>query len=362
MSKGVVLLCAGGTGGHLFPAEAVAHEMKRRGYSVHLAADHRVQQFADRFPADEIHQIKSATLSSKNPVAFVRTLVALYSGYRQSKQLIKVLDPVAVAGFGGYPTVPPLMAAARTGVPTLVHEANAVLGRANRLLGKHVDRVAIGFGTTSKLGGITVQVTGNPVRPDIIDASRTDYPQRGGDEPFNLLVFGGSQGAAFFSQSLPEALKLLEPEIASKLRLVQQARPEDLQTVTKACAELGVIAEVQSFFSDMSKRLSVAHLVISRAGASTVSELAVVGRPSILVPYPFALDHDQASNAETVSAEGGATIFKQSVLSPQILAEEITNAVREPKKLALAAKNAKKTGKPNATMVLADMLEELASK
>ncbi|MDJ0614431.1 MAG: undecaprenyldiphospho-muramoylpentapeptide beta-N-acetylglucosaminyltransferase [Rhizobiaceae bacterium] len=360
MSKGNVLLCAGGTGGHLFPAEAVAHEMITRGYTVHLAADDRVRKFADRFPAEKIHEIKSATLGSKNPIALIKTFAALFKGYRQSQAMLQEIRPVVAAGFGGYPTVPPIFAASRTGVPTLVHEANAVLGRANRMLGNYVNKVAIGFGEAANVGG-KITVTGNPVRPDIITASGKSYPERNAEEPFNLLVFGGSQGAAFFSECLPEACKLLDRETASRLRIVQQARPEDKDAVIATYKELGIESEVDTFFSNMHEHLADAHLVVSRAGASTVSELAVMGRPSILVPYPHALDHDQANNAAAVSAEGGATLYQQAVLTPQIMADELTSAVSDPKKLALAAKNAKKTGKPDAARVLADMLEELAS-
>ncbi|MEL7428882.1 MAG: undecaprenyldiphospho-muramoylpentapeptide beta-N-acetylglucosaminyltransferase [Pseudomonadota bacterium] len=362
MAKGIVLLCAGGTGGHLFPAQAVAHAMQDRGYSVHLAADDRAARFAGEFPADELHEIRSATVASKNPVALAKTGMALLTGYLQSRKLVRRLDPVVVAGFGGYPTVPPLVAAAHLGKPTLVHEANAVLGRANRLLSRYVDRIAIGFGTTARTDGLDVVVTGNPVRPQILEAAKHGYPPRNEDDPFNLLVFGGSQGAAFFSDSIPAACQALPREIASRLRIVQQARPEDVDRVKAGFEKLGIEAHIAPFFDDMAARLAASHLVISRAGASTVSELAVVGRPAILVPYPHALDHDQASNAAAVSAEGGATLFNQSALVPAVLADEIANAVRNPKTLALAAKNAKKTGKPDAALQLADMLEALAAR
>lgn len=360
MSKGIILLCAGGTGGHLFPAEAVAHELKKRGYTIHLAADDRVEKFADKFPAEKIHQIKSATIGSKNPIVILKALKTLVTGYMQSRKLMAQLQPVAVAGFGGYPTVPPLLAAARLGIPTLVHEANAVLGRANRLLSSRVNKVAIGFGETKHLGDIQVSVTGNPVRPDILKAAIPNYPQRKPDGEFNLLVFGGSLGAAFFSQVMPPACALLSDEERKLLRVVQQARPEDKDNVINAYKDMGIEAEVDSFFGDMATKLEASHFVISRAGASTVSELAAVGRPSILVPYPHALDHDQTTNAASVAKAGGATLFNQSALTPKLLADELSRAIADPKKLALAAKNAKKTGKPDATKALANMLEALA--
>jgi len=361
MSKGIMLLCAGGTGGHLFPAEAVAHELVARGYEVHLAADERVERFSSEFPATKIHTIKSATFGSKNPIAMLKAGWTLMSGYRQSRKLIQNIKPIAVAGFGGYPTVPPLLAASQMGVPSLVHEANAVLGRANKLLTKRVLKTAIGFGETDG-GSESMRVTGNPVRPPVIEAANIAYSSRGENEPFNLLVFGGSQGAAFFGEIIPEALKLLPEAQLKNMRLIQQARPEDEDQVRNTYNAMGVESEVRPFFNNMAEKIGYAHLVISRAGASTVSELAVIGRPAFLVPYPHALDHDQANNAATVAAEGGAVIFQQAALRPQLLADELSRVISDPKKLALMAKNAKKTGKPDAAQILADMLEALAQQ
>lgn len=360
MRQPTILLCAGGTGGHLFPAQAVAEEMVKRGYKIHLAADDRVERFAGKFPCEEIHQIRSATFTSKNPLSLVRTGLSLFSGYMQSKRLLSKLNPVVVAGFGGYPTVPPLLAASRNRIPTLVHEANAVLGRANRFLGNRVNQVAIGFGSTSLIGDIKVTVTGNPVRPEIVKVSEPPYPLRESTGSFNLFVFGGSQGAAYFGEVLPAAIGKLSEEHRRRLVVVQQARPESCDAVIAAYEQLGVQATVKAFFDDMASRLEQAHLVISRAGASTVSELAVVGRPAILVPYPHALDHDQAANAAAMAAEGGAVLFNQSALTSDVLADELSSAIGDPKRLALAAKNAKKTGKPDATQKLADMLEAIA--
>lgn len=362
MTKGLILLCAGGTGGHLFPAEAVAHELKARGYTIHLAADDRVGQFSSSFPAEEIHHIKSATFGSKNPVAILKTLGTLFAGYMQCVKLNRKLKPVAVAGFGGYPTLPPLFAASMMGIPSLVHEANAVLGRANRVLAKRVNKVAMGFGETTHWSGLEVSVTGNPVRPDILEVAKEPYPNRASNEPFELLVFGGSQGAAFFSDCVPQSIALLSDAERSLLHVVQQARAEDKDAVIAHYAGLGVTATVDSFFTNMPENLAKSHMVISRAGASTVSELAVVGRPAILVPYPYALDHDQASNAALMAKTGGVTIHKQTDLTPEILSLELSKAISDPKKLALAAENAKKTGKSNATKVLADMLEALVQE
>lgn len=355
------MLAAGGTGGHLFPAEALAHELAARGYEVHLATDSRAEQFAASFPARQRHVIRSATLAGKDPVALARTAGALLAGYLQARALIGRLKPVAVVGFGGYPTVPPVLAAVHRGVPTLIHDANAVMGRANRWLEKRVRLVAMGFEAAEAGGAGNVIVTGNPVRPAILEAAQTPYPARRPEEPFNLLVFGGSQGAQFFAQALPEALARLAPALRSRLRVVQQARPEDIEAVRRAFAASGVAAELAPFFTDMAGRLAAAHLVICRAGASTVSELAVVGRPAILVPYPYALDHDQAMNAGAMAHAGGARIELQKDLSPERLAGLIGDAIGDPEGLALVAEKAKKTGKPDAARRLADCVEHVAA-
>jgi UDP-N-acetylglucosamine--N-acetylmuramyl-(pentapeptide) pyrophosphoryl-undecaprenol N-acetylglucosamine transferase len=298
-TRGTMVLCAGGTGGHLFPAEALAHELARRGWEVHLATDDRAQRYAASFPAKKMHVIASSTPSGKNPFMLALAGLTLLRGYRQARLLLSSLKPAAVIGFGGYPTVPPMLAATRMGIPSMIHDANAVMGRANKLLAPRVDLVAMGFEGVE--AGDNTLVTGNPVRPAVLEAAQTPYPSRQAGEPFNLLVFGGSQGAQFFSQAMPQAIELLPNETRALLRLVQQARPEDEAAVKAAYAALGVKAEVAPFFTDMAKRMANAHFVVSRAGASTVCELAAIGRPALLVPYPYALDHDQALNARTLT-------------------------------------------------------------
>ena len=361
-SKPAILLCAGGTGGHLFPAQAVAWELKSRGYEIHLAADERVDRFAGDFPAKEIHTVKSASIGSKNPFKLVKSLFGLMAGYRQSMKLLNSINPVAAIGFGGYPTVPPIFAASRYGIPTMVHEANAVPGRANKLLFRFVRLMAIGFGSAYKGKNERIIVTGNPVRPPVLEASNEAYPDRNASDPFNLLIFGGSQGAAYFGEIVPKACALLDSEIRKRLRLTLQARPEDIETVRAEISNVGITAEIESFYGNMAERIAKAHLVMSRSGASTVSELSVIGRPSILIPYPYALDHDQAMNAKSVEKAGGAQVIAQSDLTAKRLASEITAAINEPKRLATAAKNAKKTGIANASVVVADCIEQLINE
>jgi UDP-N-acetylglucosamine--N-acetylmuramyl-(pentapeptide) pyrophosphoryl-undecaprenol N-acetylglucosamine transferase len=360
--KGTVMLAAGGTGGHLFPAEALAHEMAARGWAVHLVTDDRAGRYAGGFPAAAVHRVSSATFGSKNPVALAGAFWRIWRGVRQTSALIGTLKPGVVIGFGGYPTLPPLYAATRRGVPTMIHEQNAVMGRANRALAARVTAIAGGFLPEGRgaHAGKTV-VTGNPVRPAILDAAATPYAPSAGGEPFRLLVFGGSQGAQFFSDAVAPAVATLAPEQRARLAIVQQARAEDVERVKKAYAEMGVDAQVQPFFTDMARRIAAAHLVISRSGASTVSEIAVIGRPAFLVPYPYALDHDQAANAAALAAAGGAEVHMQSTLNTDTLAGLIGGAMDAPERMAAMAAAAKSAGKPDAARLLADLAEAIAA-
>jgi UDP-N-acetylglucosamine--N-acetylmuramyl-(pentapeptide) pyrophosphoryl-undecaprenol N-acetylglucosamine transferase len=360
MSKGLILLAAGGTGGHVFPAEALAHELQARGYHVHLVTDSRAERYAGKFPADEIHVVPSATIGSKNPVAVARALLTLWRGYRVARTLIAKLKPAAVVGFGGYPTIPPLMAACSLHVPTLIHEQNAVMGRANKFLASRVDKIAGGFlPAGGAYAGKTV-VTGNPVRPAVLAASETPYVASGDGDPFQLVVFGGSQGAQHFSNAIPSAICLLDDTLRARLKVTQQARPEDVARVEGCYAKLKVPAEVSPFFGDMAERIGRSNMVISRSGASTVSELAVIGRPAILVPYPFALDHDQAANAAGMASLGGAVVVPQAQLTPEKLAAKLKTWMTSPEKMTEMATAAAKAGQPQAAGLLANLVESIA--
>lgn len=360
MAKGVILLSAGGTGGHLFPAEALAHELKARGWEPHLATDSRAERFAGSFPAEAIHTVRSATIGSKNPFAVARAFMALWTGFREASALIARLRPRAVIGFGGYPTLPPIFAASRRGVPTIIHEQNAVMGRANKALAPRVTAIAGGFLQPSGPLAGRIVTTGNPVRPAVIEASAAAYEPASAEDPFRLLVFGGSQGAQFFSQAIPEAVRLLPETLRGRLRIVQQARAEDEAAVRAAYADMKVEAEVAPFFTDLARRMAEAHLVISRSGASTVSEIAVIGRPAILVPFPYALDHDQAANAVALAAQGGAEVHPQAELSTERLAGLIGEMMAAPERLARMASAARATGRPQAAALLADVVEAIA--
>lgn len=361
MSK-TVLLTAGGTGGHLFPAQALASELERRGWAVELATDERADKYGTAFPAREVHIIASETIRGRNPISLAKTAVSLLRGTFQARAVIKSLKPDVVAGFGGYPTFPPMFAARMTGTPSILHEANGVMGRANKMLAKGVTAIATSVplkNLPADLASKQVE-TGNPVRDAVLAAANQPYAAPDTDGVFKLLVFGGSQGARFFSDLLPPAVERLPEDLRARLRIVQQCRPEDLDRVRDVYQRLGVSADCAAFFQDMPKRIADAHLVLCRSGASSVSELSVLGRPSILVPLPGAIDQDQAANAKVLEQAGGAWPIPQSDLGPERLAEEITKLMNAPDKLQDAAANALKVAKPDAVGRLADLVEEVA--
>lgn len=361
MAQKTFLLSAGGTGGHLFPAQALSVELAHRGHLVHLATDSRASRYADSFPCDDMHIIPSATISSKNPIKVIGAMWKLFKGMREAGRVIRKIRPDAVVGFGGYPTVPPLLAATQAGRPTVLHEQNGVMGRANKMLAGKVTAIAGGF-LPDGVGphAAKIFITGNPVRPAVIEASKTEYQPSLADGAFNLVVFGGSQGAQFFGHTLPEALALLPKPLLGRINLMLQARQEDVEAAKAQCDGLGISSEISPFFDNMAGRIADAHLVISRSGASTVSELAAIGRPAILVPYPFALDHDQAANAQGMVDKGGAEVVVQADLTAEKMALMIKTRMNNPMDLAKTAANAKLAGKLEATSLLADMVEAIA--
>lgn len=360
-----VMLAAGGTGGHLFPAEALSHALRARGAIVELVTDERARPYADGFPADAIHAVPSATPNSPSLLAKARAFLALGRGVIAARGLIGRIRPDVVVGFGGYPTVPPVVAASGLKVPAIIHEQNAVIGRANRFLSGRAQVIATGF---AEVGGLSeaarakcVQV-GNPVRPAVIAAAVTPWASPAPDRPLNLLVFGGSQGARVMADIAPAALALLPPERRARLHVVQQARGEDEARVREAYAGLGLAHEVAPFFKDLPERMAAAHLVISRSGASTVAELAVIGRPSILVPLPGSLDQDQAANARSLAGIGAAELVMQADFTPERLAGLIAAALDDPSRLQAQAHAAISAGIPDAAERLAELVLRTAGR
>ncbi|HRJ69088.1 MAG TPA: undecaprenyldiphospho-muramoylpentapeptide beta-N-acetylglucosaminyltransferase [Beijerinckiaceae bacterium] len=353
--QGSVLLAAGGTGGHLFPAEALANALIARGVTVDLVSDERAARYADRFPA-KLHQITSGTVTGGGWLGKLKGALLLLKGTQESLGLLSRLKPAAVVGFGGYPTVPPVYAATMRGIPTVIHEANAVMGRANRFVAPRVTRIATGFPLRSDAFAAKTVVTGNPVRPPVLEAAATPMPTLQAGGALNLLVFGGSQGARIMSDIVPPALEKLTAGERARIRLVQQVREEDLARVSETYARIGIDAEIAPFFKDLPSRIAAAQLVVSRSGASTVAELAVIGRPSILVPLPGSLDQDQAANARVLADCGGATLQLQAGFTPDWLADALRKALAEPERLSAMATAARSAGTPDAADRLADLV------
>ena len=357
----LVLLCAGGTGGHLFPAEALAVVLARRGVAVELATDTRAAHF--KFPARAVHLIPSATLTGRDPISILYTATMLAAGIGKAWLKLGEIRPNLVVGFGGYPTVPPLFAAWWRGVPTILHEQNGVMGRANRALASRVTAIATGFRVLANVDArvrAKMTFTGNPVRPSVIEASLAPYVAPGVGGQLRLLVFGGSQGARVMSEIVPAAVERLSADLRARLHVTQQARPEDLDAVRLAYARLGVQSDCAPFFSDLPARMAAVHLVVSRSGASTVAELSAIGRPAILVPLPNALDQDQFVNAGVLEDAGGAIRVVQADFTPERLAADIAALAGDPARLADMAKASKSAGTIDAAERLADLVMKTA--
>jgi UDP-N-acetylglucosamine--N-acetylmuramyl-(pentapeptide) pyrophosphoryl-undecaprenol N-acetylglucosamine transferase len=359
----LILLAAGGTGGHLFPAEALGVELIRRGYRVRLVTDARALRYSGLFSKDMIDVVPSATVRSRTPWSLAYTGLMLGLGLIMARNLVRRLKPSAVVGFGGYPTVPPLLAAKMRGVPAIIHDANAVLGRANRFLAGRVNAIATSLpGVLDRdphLAGKTTTV-GTPMRPAILAAAAVKFASPQPNGPLRVLVVGGSQGARVMSDIVPGAIERLDPALWPRLLLTQQVREEDMARVRAVYDRLKISAELAPFFSDLPARLASTHLVISRSGAGTVAELAAIGRPSILVPLPGSIDQDQYANAGVLAQAGGAIRIPQADFSSERLATEITTLAAEPTRLTAMAASARSAGRLDAAVRLADLVAKVA--
>jgi UDP-N-acetylglucosamine--N-acetylmuramyl-(pentapeptide) pyrophosphoryl-undecaprenol N-acetylglucosamine transferase len=357
----LIALAAGGTGGHLFPAEALARELMARGYRVALITDRRGQAFGDKIGV-ELHRIRAGRLEAGLTGKIV-AVAEMALGTLGAQRLLKRLAPACVAGFGGYPSVPTMIAATRLKLPSLIHEQNALLGRANRLLAPRVARIATSFADTQGIAAkdrAKVTLTGNPVRPAIALMRGVGYPAIASDAPFKILVLGGSQGARILSAVVPRALTLLDPALRRRLEVAQQARPEDLEAARRIYLEGQVAAELASFFDDVPARLASAHLVISRAGASSAAEIATIGRPAILVPFAAAAEDHQTLNARGFAGSGAAWVMSESEFTPEVLASRLAALMADPDRLSRAAAAAATLGRPQAARDLATLVDHLA--
>jgi len=362
-TKPLILLAAGGTGGHLFPAEALGVELIKRGYRVRLVTDDRALRYSGLFTRDMIDVVASETARGRNPLQLAYATFTLATGTLSAFNLIRREKPVAVIGFGGYPTLPPLIAARIAGVPGIIHDANAVLGRANRFLSRHVRAIATSLpGVLDRDPALSAKTTtvGTPMRPAVLAAAATSYTPPEAAGPFHLLVVGGSQGARIMSDIVPPAIEKLEPPLWGRLVLTQQVRDEDMSRVRAVYDRLEIRCELAPFFTDLPARLASNHLVISRSGAGTVAELAAIGRPSILVPLPGSIDQDQFANAGVLSQAGGALRIAQAEFTPDRLATEVSALAAEPQRLAAMASAARAAGRLDAAERLADLVVKVA--
>lgn len=363
-SNGTIVLASGGTGGHLFPAQALATVLEARNWDVQLFTDKRGMEWQDRFRDGSVHETSSSTLTFGKPWLLPGQAWQLVAGYKECLARFKELMPKVVVGFGGYPSLPVMMAARYAGISSMVHEQNSVAGRANRIAAG-LGNAQIIASSFEPLYGFSakqmdrVRVTGNPVRKQVIDAVRS-YNAPPADAPFNLLVFGGSQGARFFSEFMPKMAAELPKAVIRTLKVVQQCRPEDIDKVRLAYEAVGVTALCKSFFDDMPELIARSHLVVCRAGASTVAELGVIGRPAIYVPLPHSLDNDQLRNAQSMEKAGGGWIMLQDDMTPQETAAVFTRLRFDEADLTRTALAASAHGRPDAAELLANQVEELA--
>jgi len=353
-----IVLAAGGTGGHLFPAEALAGALIGRGVDVDLITDERGTGFS-KLGNVPVHHIASGGIAGKGLTTRVRNYGRLALGILQSRKLLKRLRPSVAVGFGGYPSVPPLLAAQWSEINTVIHEQNAVMGRANRALMKRASKVALSFDQvrfTEELAASKKTVTGNPVRPTIAEIGTHGYRAPSADGPVHLLVFGGSQGARVFGRVVPPAIALLPESLRRRLKLVQQARAEDLEAATTAYRAMGLEAELNPFFGDMPARYDWAHLVVCRSGASSVTELAASGRPALMIPLPNSIDDHQMANAQSIAAKGGGWVMSESAFTPENVAERLASILSDEAGLARAATAARAAARVDAAERLADLV------
>jgi UDP-N-acetylglucosamine--N-acetylmuramyl-(pentapeptide) pyrophosphoryl-undecaprenol N-acetylglucosamine transferase len=362
MTKKLVVIAAGGTGGHLFPAAAFAEEMRQRGWRVVLMTDARGRRYAEHFPAERIEDVAAASPTA-NPLKALPALMKIWRGVGEAKRRFNELNPSLVAGFGGYPSFPALMAARARKVPIIIHEQNSVLGRVNRALAGSAAIVACAFERLDRLPPSAEprkRVVGNPVRAPILAVRERPYPEAPAGGRLNLLIIGGSQGARLFGDVIPKAVAALPQHLRDRLDVVQQAREEQAAEVKQAYAAANIAAEVAPFFSNMGERLGAAHLVIARAGASTVTELQVAGRPAILVPFAAAADDHQTANAEGLSGVGAADVLSEPEFTPAALAALLERRLSDPHQLAVRAAAARAAARPDAAKTLADLAESVA--
>ena len=350
-----ILLAAGGTGGHMFPAQSLAENLKSKGWDVALMTDARGQKHSGRIPADKIIEVQAASISPRKPIQAIKGIWKLAKGVGQAKAFIRDWKPDIVVGFGGYPAFPAMRAAQSMKLPTILHEQNAVLGRVNRVFAAKANHVVSGFDVLEKVSPkAKVQSLGNPMRVQIMDAVPTSYEPPTG--VINLLCVGGSLGARILSQTIPKAIALLPSELRGRIKVVQQTTESEVKTARTLYAEMGVEAICETFFSDIETHLAKAHYIIARAGASSVAEIALMGKPSLLIPLAIAMDDHQTINARSLESHGAADILPESEFTPESVANILQDRLNDSNWLSSAAASARTLGRPNAAQDLAQLV------
>lgn len=356
-----VLIAAGGTGGHMVPAHALSDELMRRGHRVTLLTDPRGLRFPGLFEGVDKHVLPSASATGLNPVQWAKAIFALMKGRSEGVRVARNVKAQAVVGFGGYPSLPGLLAGISLRLPSIIHEQNAVLGRVNRNLQRWVSAVALSYQNTGRLvpgPESRVHFVGNPVREVVQKACATPYDPPKAGQPFRLLIVGGSQGAAILSKRVPEAVAALPAELRARLQICQQCRPEDLSAVVESYKAAGVEAECLTYMADLPERMASSHLLICRAGASTMAELMALGRPAILIPYPFATDDHQTANSENYVAAGAGVMLAEQQATASRLMGHLLGFMESPEALLSAAAAARSLGHPDSAARLADLVEK----
>ena len=365
MSAGIIsrhfVLAAGGTGGHMIPAHALAEELIDRGHQVSLITDARGAKIPGLFEGADVHIMPAGRVGG-GPIGWLRAARNIWSGRSMARREYRSSRPAAVVGFGGYPALPALLAAHSMGIPTLIHEQNAVLGRVNRLVARKVDAIATAYPDVDRLKPAYAQkvhLVGNPVREEVLALRSEPFPPLSEDGVFRVLVTGGSQGATILSSVVPEGLAMLPTEFRRRLQVTQQCRAEDIERVRDQYSKFEIPADLATYLPDLPARLAWSHLFIGRAGASTIAELTAAGRPAILIPLPIATDDHQTANAREMVREGGARMIPQSKFTPPELAEQMQRLGIDPEGLANAAAHARAIGRPDAARDLADLVERV---
>jgi UDP-N-acetylglucosamine--N-acetylmuramyl-(pentapeptide) pyrophosphoryl-undecaprenol N-acetylglucosamine transferase len=354
----MIALAAGGTAGHVFPAEALAAELGLRGCRLALITDARGGAMDAGFTGVQLFRIRAGGIAGKGLLARIKSAFGILAGTIQAWFILRRIKPAVVVGFGGYASVPTMLAAKFCAAKTAMHEQNAVLGRANRMLAGRVSQIATSFDRVAAIpdGAAGVIRTGMPVRPAVAQLRGNPYPEQGPQHRIGILVFGGSQGASVFAAVVPAAIARLEEDLRNRLSIVQQCRPDDLHAAGAAYRDLGIAAELASFFDDLPGRMAAAHLIICRSGASTIAEATTIGRPTIMVPYPHAVDDHQSSNAHALDEAGGGWLLPEEAFTPEILAGRLASLLTMPRILENAAAASKAFGRPDAASRLADMV------